>query len=45
MDVLAMFGIGPAELLVFSVLALTALAVIGLLVAAASKFLFGKQRD
>lgn len=39
-----MFGIGPTEFLVFSAFALIALAVIGLLVAAAIKILFGDRR-
>jgi len=40
-----MFGIGPVELLIFIAIALFWIVVIGLLVAAAFKILFPKQRD
>jgi hypothetical protein len=39
------FGIGVSELLLFVVIGLFWIAVIGLLVAAALKILFGKRRD
>lgn len=40
-----MFGIGPTEILVMLGVALISAAVIGLLVAAVIKILFGKRRD
>jgi hypothetical protein len=40
-----MFGIGVWELLIFAVIALFWVTVIGLLVAAALKILFGKRNN
>ena len=40
-----MFGIGAAELFIFIAIALFWIVVIGLLVAAALKILFGNKRD
>jgi hypothetical protein len=40
-----MFGIGPAELIIVVAIALFGIVVIALVVAAAVKILFPKQRD